>query len=40
MSTEVIPFREPRALAGLAVKLPAVFFPNKEAAERFFGWRT
>jgi hypothetical protein len=40
MSTEIIPFKEPRALAGLAAKLPAVFLPNKEAAERFFGFFT
>lgn len=33
-------FKESRALAGLAVKLPAVFLPNKSAAERFFGFVT
>jgi hypothetical protein len=32
---EVIPFKEPRALAGLVAKLPAVFLPDKKAAERF-----
>jgi site-specific recombinase XerD len=40
MSTEIIPLKEPRALAGLAAKLPAVFLPNKKAAERFFGFFT
>ena len=38
MSTEIIIFKEPRALAGLAAKLPALFLPNKQAAERFFGF--
>jgi site-specific recombinase XerD len=38
--TEIIPFKEPRSLAGLAVKPPAVFLPNQEAAERFFGFFT
>lgn len=31
---------EPRALAGLAVKPPAVFLPNERAGERFFGFFT
>jgi site-specific recombinase XerD len=37
MTTEIIPFKEPRALAGLAARLPAVFLPNEKASERFFG---
>jgi integrase/recombinase XerD len=40
MNNEIIPFREPRALVGLAAKLPAVFLPDKKAAERFFGFFT
>ena len=40
MATEIIPFKEPRALAGLAAKLPAVFLPDEKAAERFFGFFT
>ena len=39
-NAEIIPFKEPRALAGLAAKLPAVFLPDKKAAERFFGFFT
>lgn len=37
MTSEIIPFKEPRALAGLAAKLPALFLPDEKAAERFFG---
>jgi hypothetical protein len=37
MTTEIIPFKEPRALASLATKSPAVFLPNEKAAELFFG---
>ena len=40
MTTEIIPYKEPRALAGLAVKPPAVFLPNRNAADRFFGFFT
>ena len=40
MSAEIIVFKEPRALAGLAARLPAVFLPNEKAAERFFGFST
>jgi integrase/recombinase XerD len=40
MSTEVIAIKEPRSLVGLAVHPPAVFLPNKHAAERFFGFFT
>ena len=36
----LIPFKEPRSLAGLAVKPPAVFLPNEKTAERFFGFFT
>jgi integrase/recombinase XerD len=38
MNSEVIPFKEPRALAGLATKPPTVFLPNEKTAERFFGF--
>jgi hypothetical protein len=38
MSPEIIPFKEPRALAGLAAKPAAVFPPNEKAAERFVGF--
>jgi hypothetical protein len=37
---EVITLREPRALAGLAPKLPALFLPDEKTAERFFGFFT
>jgi hypothetical protein len=40
MSTEIIPFKEPCSLAGLAVKPPAVFPPNEKMVERFFGFFT
>ena len=40
MTAVLIPAKEPRSLAGLAVKPPAVFLPNKNAAERFFGFFT
>ncbi|MGA2986696.1 MAG: hypothetical protein ABSG32_23080 [Terriglobia bacterium] len=40
MTTEIIAFKEPRSLAGLAVKPPAVFLPNEKTAERFFGFFT
>jgi site-specific recombinase XerD len=32
--------KEPRSLAGLATKLPAMFLPNEKTAERFFGFFT
>ena len=35
VSTEIVPFKESRTLAGLAAKLPAVFQPDEKAAERF-----
>jgi hypothetical protein len=40
MTGDIIPFKEPRALAGLAAKPPAVFLPNKKTAECFFGFFT
>ena len=40
MPTGIITFKEPRALAGLAMHAPAVFLPNKNAAEWFFGFFT
>jgi hypothetical protein len=40
MSTDLISFKEPRALAGLATKPPAMFLPNEKTAERFFGFFT
>ena len=36
----LIPFKEPRSLAGLAVKPPAVFLPNQKTADCFFGFFT
>jgi hypothetical protein len=36
----LVPIKEPRALAGMAGKLPVVFLPNEKAAERFFGFFT
>ena len=36
----LIPLKEPRAIAGLAVKPPAVFLPSEKAGERFFGFFT
>jgi hypothetical protein len=40
MTAEIIQLKEPRALAGLAAKPPAVFLPNEEAQDRFFGFFT
>jgi hypothetical protein len=40
MTAEIIPFKEPPSLAGLAAKPPAVFLPTEKAAERFFGFFT
>jgi hypothetical protein len=34
MVAEIIPCKEPRALAGLAVKPPGVFLHNERAVER------
>lgn len=36
----IVPFKEPPSLVGLAAKPPAVFLPNPKAAERFFGFFT
>ena len=38
--TELVPFKEPRSLVGLAAKPPAMFLPDEKAAERFFGFFT
>jgi site-specific recombinase XerD len=40
MEIEILPFKEPRSLAGLSAKPPAVFLPDDKAAERFFGFFT
>jgi|BogFormECP12_OM2_1039638.scaffolds.fasta_scaffold00851_1 site-specific recombinase XerD len=40
MSAEIIAFKEPRSLAGLAAKPPALFLPDEKAAERFYGFFT
>src|SRR5580658_2800266 len=40
MNNETTPLKEPRSLAGLAAKLPAVFLPDEKAAGRFFGFFT
>lgn len=40
MTAQIIPYREPPSLAGVAVKPPAVFLPNEKAGERFFGFFT
>jgi hypothetical protein len=36
----LIPIKQPRALAGLAAKPPALFLPDERAGERFFGFFT
>jgi hypothetical protein len=36
----LIPLKEPRSLAGLAVRPPAVFLAHEKAAERFLGFFT
>lgn len=38
--TQLIPLKEPRALAGLAVTRPAVFLRDEKSGERFFGFFT
>jgi hypothetical protein len=40
MSPAIVTVNEPRSVAGLAVKPPAVFLPNEKAGERFFGFVT
>jgi site-specific recombinase XerD len=37
---EIIPFKEPRSLAGLAARPPALFLPDEKTAERFFDFFT
>jgi site-specific recombinase XerD len=37
---EIVPYKEPRALAGLAAKLPALFVPDEKTAARFLGFFT
>jgi integrase/recombinase XerD len=37
---EIIPFKEPRSLTGLAPNAPQLFLPNEKAAERFYGFFT
>lgn len=39
-SIEIIPFKEPRALAGLSVKPPVVFLADEKAADRFYRFFT
>jgi site-specific recombinase XerD len=40
MTTEILPYKEPHALADLTGKLPALFLPDEKTAERFFGFFT
>ena len=40
MTAELITFREPCELAGMATRLPAVFLSSEATAERFFGFFT
>ena len=40
MSASIVTEKEPRALAGLGAKLPALFLPDEKTAERFFGFFT
>jgi site-specific recombinase XerC len=40
MSNEILVMKEPRSLAGLAARPPALFLPSEKAAERFFGFFT
>jgi site-specific recombinase XerD len=40
MSAEVIAYKEPRSLAGLAAQPPALFLPDARAGERFFEFFT
>lgn len=37
---QVITYKEPPAIAGLATKLPAIFLPNEKTSECFFGFFT
>lgn len=40
MTAEIIQYKEPRALTGLATKPPAVFLSDEKAPDRFFGFFT
>lgn len=40
MTAEIVRLKEPREVVGLAVKPPAVFLPDRNAADRFFGFFT
>ncbi len=40
MSFAIVPVKQPRALAGLAVKPPGIFLRDERAGERFFGFFT
>lgn len=40
MNANIVVFKEPRALAGLAATPPALFLPDAKAAERFFNFFT
>jgi hypothetical protein len=40
VSAEIIPYKEPRVLAGLSAKLPALFPSDEKTGERFFGFFT
>jgi hypothetical protein len=40
MTAEIIPFKEPRVLAGLAAMPPVLFLPDENTAERFFDFFT
>ena len=37
MTASIMPFKEPRPVAGLAAKLPALFLPDENAADRYSG---
>jgi hypothetical protein len=39
-SKEIVPFKEPRSLAGLSVKPPDVILPDEKTADCFFGFFT
>jgi hypothetical protein len=40
MNTEIIPYKEPRSVAGLAARPPALFLPNEKATGRFYDFFT
>ena len=37
LNNSIVEVKEPRALAGLGVKPPAIFLPDENGGERFFG---